>query len=250
MADTGSKTSEQATAKSPLMRFLPLVLLAAAAAAFFALGLDQYLTFEVLRENRALLADFVAVQGAYAVLLYIVIYVISVALSVPGAAILTVTGGLLFGQWFGSLYVLVGATIGAMGIFLIARTVLGDALRKRAGPAMQKMEVGFQENALSYLLVLRLIPLFPFFLMNIVPAFLGVKLRTFVIGTFIGIIPGSFVFATVGAGLGSIFERNDNFSLQGVLTPEIIAALVGLAVMALLPVAYKKFRNSKANEAT
>ena len=231
------------------MRFLPLVLLAAAAAAFFALGLDQYLTFEVLRENRALLADFVAVQGAYAVLLYIVIYVISVALSVPGAAILTVTGGLLFGQWFGSLYVLVGATIGAMGIFLIARTVLGDALRKRAGPAMQKMEVGFQENALSYLLVLRLIPLFPFFLVNIVPAFLGVNLRTFVIGTFVGIAPGSFVLATVGAGLGSIFERNDNFSLQGVLTPEIIAALVGLAVLALMPVAYKKFRKSKANEA-
>ena len=249
MADSGSETSEQASAKSPLMRFLPLVLLAAAAAAFFALGLDQYLTFEVLRENRALLADFVAVQGAYAVLLYIVIYVISVALSVPGAAILTVTGGLLFGQWFGSLYVLVGATIGAMGIFLIARTVLGDALRKRAGPAMQKMEVGFQENALSYLLVLRLIPLFPFFLVNIVPAFLGVNLRTFVIGTFVGIAPGSFVFATVGAGLGSIFERNDNFSLQGVLTPEIIAALVGLAVLALMPVAYKKFRKSKANEA-
>ena len=231
------------------MRFLPLVLLAAAAAAFFALGLDQYLTFEALRENRALLADFVAVQGAFAVLLYIVIYVVSVALSVPGAAILTVTGGLLFGQWFGSLYVVVGATIGAMGIFLIARTVLGDALRKRAGPALQKMEAGFQENALSYLLVLRLIPLFPFFLVNIVPAFLGVNLRTFVIGTFVGIAPGSFVLATVGAGLGSIFERNDNFSLQGVLTPEIIAALVGLAVLALMPVAYKKFRKSKANEA-
>jgi len=229
------------------MRFLPLVLLAAAAAAFFALGLDQYLTFEALRENRALLADFVAVQGAFAVLLYIVIYVVSVALSVPGAAILTVTGGLLFGQWFGSLYVLVGATIGAMGIFLIARTVLGNALRKRAGPALQKMEAGFQENALSYLLVLRLIPLFPFFLVNIVPAFLGVNLRTFVIGTFVGIAPGSFVLATVGAGLGSIFERNDNFSLQGVLTPEIIAALVGLAVLALMTVAYKKFRKSKAN---
>ncbi len=247
MAGSGSQTSEQVSAKSPLMRFLPLVLLAAAAAAFFALGLDQYLTFEALRENRALLADFVAVQGAFAVLLYIVIYVVSVALSVPGAAILTVTGGLLFGQWFGSLYVLVGATIGAMGIFLIARTVLGDALRKRAGPALQKMEAGFQENALSYLLVLRLIPLFPFFLVNIVPAFLGVNLRTFVIGTFVGIAPGSFVLATVGAGLGSIFERNDNFSLQGVLTPEIIAALVGLAVLALMTVAYKKFRKSKAN---
>ena len=249
MADTGSETSKQATAKSPLMRFLSLALLAAAAAACFALGLDQFLTFEALRENRALLADFVAAQGALAVLLYIVIYAVLVALSVPGAAILTVTGGLLFGQWFGSLYVVVGATIGAMGIFLIVRTALGDALRKRSGSAMQKMEAGFQENALSYLLVLRLIPLFPFFLMNIVPAFLGVKLRTFVIGTFIGIIPGSFVFATVGAGLGSIFERNDNFSLQGVLTPEIIAALVGLAVLALLPVAYKKFRKSKANEA-
>ena len=227
------------------MRFLPLVLLAASAALFFALGLDQFLTFEALRENRALLADFVAVQGAFAVLLYIVIYVISVVLSVPGAAILTVTGGLLFGQWFGSLYVLVGATIGAIGIFLIARTVLGDALRKRAGPAMQKMEVGFQENALSYLLVLRLIPLFPFFLVNIVPAFLGVNLRTFVIGTFVGIAPGSFVLATVGAGLGSIFERNVNFSLQGVLTPEIIAALVGLAVLVLLPVGYKKFCKTK-----
>ena len=249
MADTGPETSEQATAKSPLMRFLSLALLAAAAAACFALGLDQFLTFEALRENRALLADFVAAQGALAVLLYIVIYAVSVALSVPGAAILTVTGGLLFGQWFGSLYVVVGATIGAMGIFLIVRTALGDALRKRSGSARQKMEAGFQENALSYLLVLRLIPLFPFFLMNIVPAFLGVKLRTFVIGTFIGIIPGSFVFATVGAGLGSIFERNDKFSLQGVLTPEIIAALVGLAVLALLPVAYKKFRKSKANEA-
>ncbi len=249
MAGSGSQTSEQVSSKSSLMRFLPLVLLAAAAAAFFALGLDQYLTFEALRENRARLADFVAVQGAFAVLLYIVIYVVSVALSVPGAAILTVTGGLLFGQWFGSLYVVVGATIGAMGIFLIARTVLGDALRKRAGPALQKMEAGFQENALSYLLVLRLIPLFPFFLVNIVPAFLGVNLRTFVIGTFVGIAPGSFVLATVGAGLGSIFERNDNFSLQGVLTPEIIAALVGLAVLALMPVAYKKFRKSKANEA-
>lgn len=249
MADTESDTSGKQDAKSPLMRFLPLVVLVAAAALFFALDLDRYLTFDALRENRALLADFVAAQGALAVFLYIVIYAASVALSVPGAAILTVTGGLLFGQWFGSLYVVVGATIGAMGIFLIARTALGDALRKRAGPAMQKMEAGFQENALSYLLVLRLIPLFPFFLVNIVPAFLGVNLRTFVIGTFVGIIPGSFVFATVGAGLGSIFERNDDFSLKGVLTPEIIAALVGLAVLALLPVAYKKFRKSKADEA-
>jgi len=230
--------------KSPFVRFLPLIILAAAIGGFFALGLDKYLTFDALRENRATLGVFVAEQGIIAVALYIAIYAASVALSVPGASILTIAGGLLFGQWFGSVYVVFGATLGAIGVFLIARTALGDALRRRAGPAMQKMETGFQENALSYLLVLRLIPLFPFFLVNIVPAFLGVKLRTYVIGTFIGIIPGSFVYATVGAGLGGIFDQNGEFSLTGILTPEITAALIGLAVLALLPVAYKKFRKS------
>jgi len=234
------------TAKSRLMRFLPLAVVAVGIAMFFVLGLDRFLTFDALRENRAQLADFVDAQGILAIALYIFVYALSVALSVPGAAVLTIAGGLLFGQWFGAFYVVVGATLGAIGVFLIARTALGDALRKRAGPAMQKMEAGFQENALSYLLVLRLIPLFPFFLVNIVPAFLGVNLRTYVMGTFIGIIPGSFVYATVGAGLGSIFERNEAFTLQGILTPEIMAALIGLAVLALLPVAYKKFKKNTA----
>lgn len=249
-AEKGNMDEESATAegavKPSVTRFLPLVILAVAVAAFFILGLDRYLTFDALRENRVLLADFVAARGVLAVALYISVYAASVALSVPGATILTIAGGLLFGQWYGSVYVVLGATLGAVGVFLIARTALGDALRRRAGPAIQKMEAGFQENALSYLLVLRLIPLFPFFLVNIVPAFLGVKLRTYVVGTLIGIIPGSFVYATVGAGLGSIFERNEEFSLQGVLTPEITAALVGLAALALLPVAYKKFRKAKA----
>jgi uncharacterized membrane protein YdjX (TVP38/TMEM64 family) len=245
--ETSSKRGAESAGgpKLPFVRFLPLILLAAAIAGFFVLGLDKYLTFDALRENRTTLGTFVAEQGVIAVALYIAIYTISVALSVPGASILTIAGGLLFGQWFGSVYVVFGATMGAVGVFLIAKTALGDALRRRAGPAMRKMEAGFQENALSYLLVLRLIPLFPFFLVNIVPAFLGVKLRTYAVGTFIGIIPGSFVYATVGAGLGSIFEQNDEFSLSGVLTPEITAALVGLAVLALLPVAYKKFRKSK-----
>jgi len=236
------KISSELEPKSPFVRFLPLIILAAAIAGFFALGLDKYLTFDALRENRATLAAFVAEQGVIAVALYIAIYAASVALSVPGASILTIAGGLLFGQWFGSVYAVFGATLGAIGVFLIAKTALGDALRRRAGPSMRKMEAGFQENALSYLLVLRLIPLFPFFLVNIVPAFLGVKLRTYAIGTFIGIIPGSFVYATVGAGLGSIFDQNDEFTVTGILTPETTAALVGLGVLALLPVAYKKFR--------
>lgn len=245
MERTGIDTSDGGQASKPLwLRLLPLGVLLVGVALFFAFDLGRFLTFDALREHRAALSDFVAAQGALAVLIYIALYAGSVALSVPGAAILTVAGGLLFGQWFGSAYVVFGATLGAVGVFLIARTALGDALRQRAGPAMQKMEAGFQENALSYLLVLRLIPLFPFFLVNIVPAFLGVRLQTYVIGTFVGIIPGSFVYATVGAGLGSIFDRNESFTLQGVLTPEITAALVGLAVLALLPVAYKKFRKS------
>jgi uncharacterized membrane protein YdjX (TVP38/TMEM64 family) len=241
MSINEDKTSKEMETKSPIVRFLPLIILAAAIIGFFAIGLDEYLTFDALRENHVTLSAFVAEQGVIAVTLYIAIYTLSVALSVPGVSILTIAGGLLFGQWFGSVYVVFGATLGAIAVFLIAKTAFGDTLRQRMGPAMRKMEVGFQENALSYLLVLRLIPLFPFFLVNIVPAFLGVELRTYAIGTFIGIIPGSFVFATVGAGLASIFDQNGEFSVTAILTPEITIALVGLAVLALLPIAYKKF---------
>jgi uncharacterized membrane protein YdjX (TVP38/TMEM64 family) len=246
MSVNEEETCQDVETKSPFVRFLPLIILAAAIVSFFALGLDKYLTFDALRENHSTLGAFVAEQGVIAVALYITIYALSVALSLPGASILTIVGGLLFGQWFGSVYVVFGATLGATGVFWIAKTAFGDVLHRRMGPAIRKMEVGFQENALSYLLVLRLVPLFPFFLVNIVPAILGVKLRTYAIGTFIGIIPGSFVYATVGAGLASIFDQKGDFSLASILTLEIYAALVGLAVLALLPVAYKKFQKSRS----
>lgn len=228
-------------AKSRLMRLLPLIFFVAVAAIFFVSGLDHFLTFDALRYNHNNLYEYIIGQGIFGISLYILIYTLSVTFSVPGTAVLTIAGGLLFGQWFGTFYAIVGATLGSISLFLIARMVLGDVLKKRAGPAMKKMEAGFQENALSYLLVLRLIPLFPFFLVNIVPALLGINLRTYVIGTFFGIMPGSFVYATVGAGIGSVFEQNEKFSMQGILTPEITAALTGLAVLVLLPVAYKKF---------
>lgn len=223
-------------------RLLPVAAMGAAIAAFFAFGLDQYVTFDALREHREVLTGFVTDHALLAVLAFITVYSVATALSLPGGAVLTVTGGFLFGSVFGAMWVVIGATIGATGIFLVAKTALGDALRAKAGPALRKMEEGFRENALSYLLVLRLIPLFPFFVVNLVPAFLGVNLRTYVIGTFIGIIPGSFVFASVGAGLGSVFDANEAFTLSGVLTPEIITALVGLALLSLLPVVYKKVK--------
>ena len=226
----------------PVKRVVPLVALAAAAAAVFALGLDDYLTFEALRENRHLLMDFVAGQATLAVVLYLLIYAASTAISLPGGAILTITGGFLFGPWLGTAYVVVAATVGATVVFLIARSTIGNFLRAKAEPALRKMERGFQENALSYLLVLRLIPLFPFWLVNLVPALLGVSLRTYVIGTFLGIIPGVLVFAFAGAGLGSVLDTTESFSLASVLTPEVITALAGLSVLSLAPVVYKKLR--------
>jgi len=223
-------------------RLLPLVLLGGGIAAFFALGLDRYLTFDQLREHREQLTAFVAANPVASVALFMLVYTVAVALSVPGAAILTLTGGFLFGIWEGTAAVVIGATAGATALFLAARFVLGDVLRAKAGPWLAKMEAGFNEDALSYLLVLRLIPAFPFFIVNLVPAFLGVSLRTFVIATFLGIIPGTFVFASIGAGLGSIFDSMQEFSLKGALTPQVITALVGLALLSLLPVAYKKIK--------
>jgi uncharacterized membrane protein YdjX (TVP38/TMEM64 family) len=223
-------------------RLLPVIVLGAGLTAFFAFGLNEYLTFDTLRQNRVWLLQQVEESALLAALAYIGLYIAVVAFSLPGGAVMTIAGGFLFGQWLGTVYVIFAATIGATVLFVAARTALGDALRAKAGPFLKKMEAGFQENALSYLLVLRLIPVFPFFIVNLVPAFLGVSLRVFVIATFVGIIPGSFVYATVGAGLGSIFDAGGTFSAANILTPEILTALIGLAILALLPIAYKKFK--------
>ncbi len=237
-------TREERT-RSSIKRFAPVFILALGTGAFFGLRLDRFVTFEALRENRALLMDFVHAQEARSIVLFVLTYAVSTAFSLPGAAVLTIAGGFLFGAWLGTASAVVGATTGAIVVFLIAKTALGNALRAKAGSAFEKMETGFQENALSYLLLLRLIPIFPFFLVNIVPALLGVSLRTYAIGTFVGIIPGAFVFASVGAGLGSIFDMEEDFSPGAALTPEVIMALVGLSLIALLPVVYKKVKGRR-----
>ena len=223
-------------------RLIPVGVLVLGLVAFFVFDLGRFLSFDALRENRAALLDWVDAYGVIAALVYMLIYAVAIAFSLPGGAVLTITGGFLFGSIWGTVCVVFAATAGATALFLIAKTSFGDALRAKAGPALQRMQEGFQEGALSYLLVLRLVPLFPFFLVNLVPAFLGVSLRVYVLGTFIGIIPGTFVFATVGAGLGSVFDQGGEFSAAGILTPQIITALVGLAVLALIPVVYKKIK--------
>ena len=248
----GGPTMNQSKSKL-VKRLAPLIVLVAIGIMVFALDLDEYLTFESLKEHRAWLVDFVARQGFVAVLIFVLVYMVQTAVSLPGAAFLTMIGGFLFGAWVGAPAAVIGATIGATLFFLIiklvfrsiAETPIGEAMSARAGPAMKKMETGFQENAFSYLLVLRLIPLFPFWLVNLVAALLGVGLVNYVLATLIGIIPGSIVFTLAGAGLGSVFESNEEFSVDSVLTPEIVAALVGLALLAILPVAYKKIKARK-----
>lgn len=223
-------------------RVAPLLLLLAGFGLFFALGLQDYLSCGALRDNRLWLLEQVAAHRLLAVLAFMALYAGAVALSVPGGAVLTVAGGFLFGTLAATAMIVVAATSGATILFLAARSAFRDLLQARAGPWLRKLERGFAGDALSYLLVLRLVPLFPFFVVNLVPAFLNVSPRTYVIGTFFGIIPGTLVFASVGAGLGSIFDAGGDCSLDGILTPQVLLALGGLALLALVPVLYKRLR--------
>ena len=228
----------------PLLRRL-LPLLAVLVAGLAALSLQDHFSIEVLREHRATLNAFVTEQAVLAAAAFIALYAATTLLSLPVGAVLTIAGGFLFGVTLGTLYVVVGATAGATAIFLVARGALGDIFRAKAGPFIQRMEAGFRENAFSYMLVLRLIPLFPFFIVNLVPAFLGVSLRSYVLGTLIGIVPGTLVFILAGAGLGSIFDRGGAFTVESVLSPQIVAGLVGLSLLSLLPVAYRHLKTRR-----
>lgn len=228
-----------------IRRWLPLLVIVLGAGLFFAFGLQRYLSLEALRANRDWLYWQVSDHLALVVAIYMLVYAGVVTLSLPGATILTLAGGCLFGLWVATGVTIFAATLGATLLYLAARTAFADLLRARAAPWLKRLSTGFRENAFSYLLFLRLAPAFPFFVVNLVPAFLGVQLRTFVLATFIGITPGTFVYASVGAGLRSVLDSNQPFSLGQVLTPQILTALIGLALLSLLPVAYKAWRRSK-----
>lgn len=236
----------EAAKRGAAWRWLPAVVLALAAAAFFASGLHRYLSFETLREHRVELLAWVEGHAALAALLFVAAYAAAVVLVPPSGTVMTVTGGFVFGAVAGTALTVAGATAGATALFLVARFALGDWLRERAGTGIRRMRAGFQENELAYMLVLRLVPLFPFWLVNLAPAFLGVRVRTFVAGTAVGIIPGTAVYSVFGAGLGGLLDTGGEFSLSGVLTPQIVGALVGLALLALAPVVYKKLKGRAA----
>jgi len=227
-------------------RLIPLIVLVIVLVLFYVFDLGRFLGFAALAEHKAWLSAWVDAHLILAPLLYIFIYIAVVAFSLPGGLVMTVSGGLLFGATMGALYAVSGATIGATALFLIAKSSLGDFLLAKAGGAVKKMQAGFADNALSYMFVLRLVPLFPFFLVNLAPAFLGVRLRIYVIATFFGIMPATFVFALAGSGLGSVLEHGGDISLANVMTPQLMAAFGGLALLAIIPVIYKKLSTSKS----
>lgn len=232
------------TYRFSIRRLWPLAVLAGGLALFFVLDLDRYATLDALRDNRQLLADWVAAHRLLAMLAYLGLYTTMVAFSLPGALVATLTGGFLFGTLYGGGLAVVAATTGATILFVAARSALADLLRAKAGSAVARMEEGFRENAFNYLLVLRLVPIFPFFLVNLAPAFLGVSLSTFVAATLIGIVPGTFVFASLGNGLGAVFDAGRNPDLGLIFEPQVIGPILALAALALVPVLYRRLKRN------
>ncbi len=230
-----------------IRRFAPLAVIILALAAFFAMGGPKYVSLEALRENQELLKTFVAEHYVLAVGGFVLLYAALVAISFPGAGFLSIFSGFLFGIITGTIAVVVGATIGATLIFLIARSAFGTSLATKAGPFMQKFEKGLKENELSYLFILRLVPVFPFFIVNIVPALFDVKLRNYVLSTLFGIIPGSLVYVSVGNGIGDALRAGQDVPLSGLmLRPAVILPILGLMALSMIPVLYKKLMASKS----
>lgn len=244
--DTQTSNDRTETASKPLwLRLLPLAVLICGTVAFFAMGWHKYISFEQLRQHHEALGAWIKAQGIWAPVLFGLAYAVMTAFSIPGGAVATIVGGFFFGLITGSIAVVVGATLGATVVFLAARSALGGFLRRKSQGWLKRMESGFREDAFSYLLVLRLIPLFPFWLVNLVPAFLGVPLRTFVIATFIGIIPGSIVYVSLGNGIGALLKTGGTPDFGIIFKPEILLPLIGMAVLALLPVFYKRYQRSR-----
>ncbi|MDG3041697.1 TVP38/TMEM64 family protein [Roseicyclus marinus] len=239
MTDTVTQTH-----KSPSGRLLPLILLALGAGLGWWL-LGDRLTFQTLAENREALIAFRDAHYLVAALGFVALYALIVAFSLPGATIATLTGGFLFATFPGALFNITAATLGATAIFLAARSGIGTRMAARLEGSeglVKRVKDGIDDNQWSMLFLMRLLPVVPFFLANLIPAFLDVPLRRYVISTFFGIMPGALVYTSVGAGLSEVFARGESPDLGLIFEPQILLPLLGLSALALLPVAIKAFR--------
>jgi uncharacterized membrane protein YdjX (TVP38/TMEM64 family) len=238
--------------RSGLYRLLPFGVILAGLALSYAFGLQDYLSLSYLGESRAAPKAYVAANFFLSAAMFMALYVAAVAFSLPAATILTVFGGFLFGWLAGGVMVVIAATIGACILFLAARSALGGFLRDKVGGRAAALAEGFKKDAFSYLLVLRLAPVFPFFFVNIAPALFDVTLRTFAAATLLGIIPGTFAYAFLGQGVDSVLDAaqksGTQASISDLVTPQITLAFAGLACVAAIPIIIKKLRSKPSGE--
>lgn len=207
---------------------------------FFAFDLDALISYQGLAENEAALKQAVRDNPLITALAYMSVYVLAVTFSLPGALWLSLAGGLMFGTWAGGLLIVISATLGASGLFVVARYIAGDSLRAKAGPALEKFEASFNRDAVSYMLILRLLPVFPFFIVNLGAALVGVRYPIFALTTFLGIMPGTFVFASIGNGISVVLRAGKQPDLSVMTSPEILLPLIALAVLSLAPMVWRR----------
>lgn len=232
------------TAPSPRLKRLPILIIAVAALVG-AFTLRDHISFDALARNHEALVAFRDGNLLVASLGFVAAYAVIVAFSLPGATIATLTGGFLFGLFPGVVYNVVGATLGAIAVFLAARAGFGQGVAARIeqkGGAAARLQRGLRENEWSVLLMMRLVPVVPFFLANLIPAFVGTSLLRFGVTTFFGIMPGALVFTSVGAGLGAVFARGEAPDLSILFAPQVLGPILGLAALSALPIVAKKFK--------
>jgi len=227
-----------------IKKFLPLLIIVSLSIMAWVLDLHHYLSFETLKTHQQSFEVWINNHLVLSILLYAATYIAIVALSLPAATFMTLAGGFLFGQWIGTSVVVLSATIGACLLFLSARIATSDWLSKKVGGLATAMQKGFQEHAWSYLLTLRLVPVFPFVMVNLAAALFQIPLRTFTLATLLGIIPGSFVYVSMGVALQEVIQT-PHFSPNIILDPKILVAFIGLGVLSLLPVVYKQLKKNR-----
>ncbi len=228
-------------------RLLPVAILLVGLALFLLQGLQRHFSFQALCDNHAELTAWVAAHRGLAQLGFVAGYAVIVAFSLPVATLVTTLSGYLFGTILGAGLSVSGATLGSIVVFIAARTAFHDLLHARAGAALKRLEEGFRRDSFSYLLFLRLVPLFPFWLTNIVSGLLGMRLDRFVLATAIGIVPGAVVYASVGSGFGLLFDKEQVPDLGVLFQWRILGPLLGLAALSLVPVVYRRLRSQKAS---
>ena len=228
-----------------LRRFWVVVLLAVLAIAWIA-GASEHINWATFARNQAALAGWVGSHPILAPLGYLLLYAAAVLLSLPESAVLTVAGGLLFGTLSGGLLAVVGSSAGAIALFLAVRYHLADAIAARRGRFLDAIRTSLHRDGFSYLLAIRLVPAFPFWLVNLAAALSGMRLLPYGAATVIGVIPATFVFASIGDGLGETLAAGDQPDLSVIFSPRILGPLVALAVLSLLPVAWRRWKRSDA----